>query len=65
MPLPHIVQPTIRNNSKTFIDNIYSNVVTPNNTSANITATISDYLSQFLIATDIFSNIPSTKLYIR
>ena len=63
MLLPHIVQPTrIRNNSKTLIDNIYSNVITPNNISGNITATISDHLPQFLIAPDIFSNPPSTKL---
>ena len=40
--LPHIVQPTrIRNNSKTLTDNIYLNVITPNNISGNITATIS------------------------
>ena len=65
MLLPHIVQPTrIRNNSKTLIDNIYSNVITPNNISGNITATILDHLPQFLIAPDIFSNPPSTKLNI-
>ena len=57
MLLPHILQPTRkRNNSKTLIDNIYSNVITPNNISGNITATISDHLPQFLIAPDIFSN---------
>ena len=34
MLLLHIVQPTrIRNNSKTLIDNTYSNVITPNNIS--------------------------------
>ena len=50
MLLPHIVQPTrIRNNSKTLIDNIYSNVITPNNISGNITATISDHLPNFLL----------------
>ena len=65
MLLPHIVQPTrIRNNSKTLIDNIYSNVITPNNISGNITATISDHLPQFLIPPDIFSNRPSTKINI-
>ena len=63
MLLPHIVQPT-RNNSKTLIDNIYSNVITPNNISRNIAATISDHLTQFLIAPDVFSNPPSTKLNI-
>ena len=50
MLLPHIVQPTrIRNNSKTLIDNIYSNVITPNNISGNITATISDHLPNLLL----------------
>ena len=65
MLLPHIVQPTrIRNNCKTLIDNIYSNVIIPNNISGNITATISDYLPQYLIAPNIFSNPTSTKLNI-
>ena len=65
MILPHIVQPTrIRNNSKTLIDNIYSNVITPNNISSNLTATISDHLPQFFIAPEIFSDPSSTKLNI-
>ena len=47
--LPHIVQPTrITNNSKTLIDNIYSNVIIPNNILGNIAATISDHLPNFL-----------------
>ena len=65
MLLLHIVQPTrIRNNSKTLIDNSYSNVITPNNISGNITTTISDHLPQFLIALAIFFNLPSAKLNI-
>ena len=48
----------------TLIDNIYSNVITPNNITGNITATISDHLPQFLIAPNIFSNPTSTKLNI-
>ena len=65
MLLPHIVQPIrIRNNSKTLIDDIYSNANTPNNILGNITATILDHLPHFLIARDIFSNSPSTKLNI-
>ena len=65
MLLPHIEQPTrIKSNSKTLIDNIYSDVITPNNISGNITATISDHLPQFFIAPDNFSNPPSTKLNI-
>ena len=66
MLLPHIVQPTrIRNNSKTLIDDIHSNVyICPNNISGNITTTILDHLLQFLITPDISSNPPSTKLNI-
>ena len=65
MLLPHILQPTrTRNNSKTLIDNIYSKVITPNNISGNITATISDHLPNFFFVSDIFSNPPSIKLNI-
>ena len=43
--LPHIVQPIrIRNNSKSLIDNIYPNIITPNNISGKITATILNHL---------------------
>ena len=65
MLLPHIVQLTrIRNNSKTLIDNIYSNVIFPNNILGNITATTLGHLPQFLIAPDMFSNPPPIKLNI-
>ena len=65
MLLPHNLQLTrIRNNSTILFDSIYSNVITPNDISANITATISDHLPQYLVAPDIFSNTPSTKLNI-
>ena len=65
MLVPFIVQPTrIRNSSKTLTDNIYSDVITPNNTSANLTVTTSSYLPQFLIVPGIFSNTRSTKLNI-
>ena len=65
MIVSDIVQPTrIENNSKTPINNIYSNVITPKNISGNLTTTISDHLPQFFIAPGIFSNAPSTKLNI-
>ena len=55
MLLPHIVQPTrIRNNSKTLIDNIYSNVITPNDISGNIIATTSDHPPNFLLLLKFF-----------
>ena len=50
-----------RNNSKTLIGSIYSNVLIPNNISGKLTATTSDHVLQCLIAPNIFSNQPSTK----
>ena len=46
--------------SKTLIGNIFSNFVSPEIISGNITATISDYLPQFSFVPNILSN-PSTK----
>ena len=63
--LPHIAHPTrMRNNSKILIDNIYLNVITPNNIPSNLIDTISDHFSQFFIAPYIFSNPSSAKLNI-
>ena len=60
--LPHITQPTrIRHSSKTLIDNIFSNTLTENTISGNVTSTISDHLPQFIILPNIFSNPPSNK----
>ena len=62
MFLPHIVQPTrITFHSKTLIDNIFSNYISQDIVSGNLTATISDHLPQFLIAPHIFSNVPNRK----
>ena len=49
---------------KTLTDNIYLNVITPNNILSNFTALMSDHLSQFLITPDRFSNPLYTKLKI-
>ena len=55
--LPHILQPSrITNNSKTLIDNIFSNMAVPNIISGNLTASISDHLPRFLVASNIFFN---------
>ena len=51
--LPHIVQPS-RVNFKTLTDKIFSNMVVPNITSGNLTASISDHPPQFLGARNIF-----------
>ena len=46
-------------NSKTIIDNIFSNIISTGIISGNLTAKISDNLPQFLIAPEIFWNSPS------
>ena len=59
MFLPYIIQRTrVTSNSKYIIDNIFSNIMSTNVISGNLTATISDYLPQFLIAPEIFRNFP-------
>ena len=57
MVLPYIIQPTrITSHSKSIINNIFSNYISQEIISGNLTSTISDYLPQFLIAPHIFSN---------
>ena len=58
----HILQPSrVTTNSKTLIDNIFSNMAVPNTNSGNLTASISDHLPQFLVAPNIFFNAPYPK----
>ena len=55
--IPYILQPTrLTTHSKTLIDNIFSNVLSCETISGNITATISDHLPQFLFAPNVLSN---------
>ena len=59
--IPYILHATrITSHSKTLIDNIFSNFISPEIISGNITATISEYLPQFSFAPNILSN-PSTQ----
>ena len=59
--IPCILHPTrITSHSKTLIDNIFSNFISPDIISGNITATISDHLPQFSFVPNILSN-PSTQ----
>ena len=59
MLLPHIIQPTrVTCNSKTLIDNIYSNILGSDPVSRNLTTTISDHLPPFVIGSNIFCNSP-------
>ena len=49
--LPNILQPSrITTNSKTLIDNIFSNMAVPSIISGDLTASISNHLPQFLVA---------------
>ena len=60
--IPLILQPTrITSHSNTLIDNIFSNVIEPDITSGNLTATISDPRPQFAIIPNIFGNISGNK----
>ena len=60
--LPLILLPTrITVSSKTLIDNIFTNKISQDVISGNISASISDHLPQFSIIADIFSNTPFPK----
>ena len=61
--LPHILQLSrVTSNSKTLIDNLFSNMAVPNIISGNLTASISDHLPQFLVAPNMFFNASYPKL---
>ena len=60
--IPLILQPTrITNYSNTLIDNIFSNAIDPDIISSNLTATISDHLTQFSVIPNMFGNISGNK----
>ena len=60
--IPYILHPTrITNHSKTVIDNIFSNFISPDIISGNITAAIFDHLPQFSLVPNIRSNSPTQK----
>ena len=59
---PYIIQSTqLTGHSKTLIDNIVCNLTSNEVISDSITATISDNLSQSLIALNVFANPSSNK----
>ena len=63
--ISYILHPNrITSYSKTLIDNIFSNFISPDIISGNITATISDHLPQFSFVPNILSN-PKSKYYER
>ena len=60
--IPYILHPTrITSHSKTIIDNIFSNYISHEIISGNITANISDHLPQFLLVPNILSNSSTQK----
>ena len=60
--IPYILQPTrITDHSETLIDNIFSNVITVDAISDNLTATISEHLPQIMIVPNVFANPPQTE----
>ena len=59
--IPYILQPTrITDHSETLID-IFSNVITADAISGNLTAMISDHLPQIMIVPSVFANPPSNR----
>ena len=58
--VPYILQSTqLTSHSKALIDNIFSNIISPEAISGNLTSTISDHPPQFMIVPNIFCNPPS------
>ena len=60
--VPYIIQPNQHtSHSRTFIDNIFSNIISKDIICGNITATISNHLLQFSVSPNTFANPPSNK----
>ena len=60
--MPLVLQPTrITRHFNTLINNVISNVIDPDIISSNLTATISDNLTQFAIIRNMFANILGNK----
>ena len=51
----------VRDNSKTLLDNIFSNAIPSNIIPGNVTLSVSDHLPRFVITSNIFLNPPSLK----
>ena len=60
--IPYILQPTRRtSHSRTLIDNVFSDIISPEVISGNLTSTISDHFPQLMIVLNIFFNPYSNK----
>ena len=63
--LPQIINPRIKVNSATIIDNIFSNIVNHNQTRGNILIELSDHLPQFLSVNRNKPDLSNIKMYTR
>ena len=62
LPITLILQSTrITSHSNTLIGSTFLNIIEPDITSSNLTATISDHLPQFAIIPNVFGNTSSNK----
>ena len=62
MYLPYILHPTrVTRHSQTIIDNIFSNYVSKEAVSDNLTSTVSDHLPEVLFIPSMFSDNSATK----
>ena len=62
--LTHLRPTRITSHSNTLMDKIFSNVIDPDIISGNLTATISDHLTQFSMFPNMFGNISGNKYII-
>ena len=59
--VPYILQPTQLNSHFKTLDIIFSNIISPEAISGNLTSTISDHFPQFMIVPNVFCNPPSNE----
>ena len=63
--LPYIIQNSQHtSHSRNIIDNIFSNVISKDIISGNITATISDHLPQFLISPNLLIHLLTNPMFL-
>ena len=59
---PYVIQPSwLRSHSRTLTNKISSNAILKDIILGNITATISNHLTQFFISLNTFANLPANK----
>ena len=64
--IPYILEPTrITSYSKTLVNNILSNIISQEMVSGNITATISDYLTQFVFGPNVLPHHTKNQIFMK